>query len=808
MTLLINETMPAQSSAAVEYIKLVHKSESDLICFGFLNSETKQFQQAFRSLEDAIQPQFLEKLHSSNQINSVYMSLNSFKSPQRTKTNVAAIRSVGLDLDKDGRANLNRLFESKLVVEPTIVFETSPDKFQAVWPVEDISVDEAEKMSKALAAEFGGDPAATDAARVMRLPGFKNCKYSEKPEVKVVHLSDRAARLTAVDFKSILESTATKTKSEIATTASISAPLDVNARVPYGEHDRTLTRYAGVLRAKGLNAEEMEPVLVRYVEEKFDGYGSDYCQMVNKVCRSIGKKPAGDPTPTVLVGGKLPGQAVGSASSAPEVFEWPEVEPLDDQLRPVAPFKPEFLPDSIRPWVVDVSERMSVPLDFTGICALTTIAGVIGRRVFVCPKAKDKEWKESIALSGAVVAESGKTKTPTWKTFTNIAVEKEADWQEDHKKKAAKYAEDAKAWEALDKKNKETEKKTGVVQNTPPAPEEPIPSRRLLLNDATPEKMHDVMKSNPCGLFYLRDELSSWVAEFDKEGREVQRGMFLAAMNGNDPYTVDRIGREGGSATMCVSVFGGFQPDMFRDFLNNATNVSDGTIPRFPLLVWPDEPDLPIIDRQANDSAKQQFRRVIRELAEMTERQVLINFSPEAQPVFDSWLVNLNRKIQTEENSGKRSHLSKYKGALPKIAALLQIVDLVSNGLVETRQRQPSGMVLQGWHVIDLAHINKAIDLLAYLETHMHRIYGCIQTPIQKAESAIAKRLRNGDLNSGFTIRAIQRKHWRDLSRPEYIDLALETLVEKGWLRDLPKSEGRGRPTTAWEINPNLKKED
>jgi hypothetical protein len=302
------------------------------------------------------------------------------------------------------------------------------------------------------------------------------------------------------------------------------------------------------------------------------------------------------------------------------------------------------------------------------------------------------------------------------------------------------------------------------------------------------------MKSNPCGLFYLRDELSSWVAEFDKEGREVQRGMFLAAMNGNDPYTVDRIGRDGGAAIMCVSVFGGFQPDMFRDFLNNTNNVSDGTIPRFPLLVWPDESDLPITDRTANDSAKQQFRRVIRELPEMNEKQILIHFSPEAQPVFDSWLVSLNRKIQTEENSGKRSHLSKYKGALPKIAALLQIVDLVSNG------------PLAGTHAIDLAHINKAIDLLAYLETHMHRIYGCIQTPIQKAESAIAKRLRNGDLSSGFTIRAIQRKHWRDLSRPEYIDLALETLVEKGWLRDLPKSEGRGRPTTAWEINPALQR--
>jgi DNA primase RepB-like protein len=177
---LITEITPDQSSAAIEYFKLIHKPESDLICFGFLNSDTKQFKQAFRSLEDAVQSHFLVKLQNSNQVNSVYMSLNSFKSPQRTKANVASIRSIGLDLDKDGRANLNRLFESKKVIEPTIVFETSPDKFQAVWAVEGMSVDEAESISRALAAEFGGDPAATDAARVMRLPGFKNCKYSEK----------------------------------------------------------------------------------------------------------------------------------------------------------------------------------------------------------------------------------------------------------------------------------------------------------------------------------------------------------------------------------------------------------------------------------------------------------------------------------------------------------------------------------------------------------------------------------------------------------------------------------------------------
>jgi len=473
---------------------------------------------------------------------------------------------------------------------------------------------------------------------------------------------------------------------------------------------------------------------------------------------------------------------------------WFTPVPLDPLLSPVAAFKPEFLPDSIRPWVVDVSQRMAVPIDYAAICALSVISGVTGRRVFVYPKRMDKEWKESIALSGAVVASSGKTKTPTWKTFTNVVVEKESDWRREYTIAKEQYDRDHAAWEDKQKRAHKA-KEDDLIPDAcvGPEPVEPTPARRLMLNDATPEKMHDVMKDNPSGLLYYRDELSSWVAELDKEGREVQRGMFLAAMNGNDPYSIDRIGREGGFAIMCASVFGGFQPELLRDFLNNAKNVDDGTIPRFPLLIWPDEVELPIVDRPANDAAKQQFRRVIRDLSDMQAEQMTIHFNPKAQEIFDAWFVDLSKTISHEEQSGKRSHLSKYKGALPKLAALLQVVDLIGNGQ------------LSGSHMIDEEHIRKAIELLKYLQTHMHRIYGCIQTPVQKAEVEIAKHISKGDLKSGFVSRTIERKNWKNIDSKSYIDLALESLEEKGWVRS-SKSAGFGRPTTRWEINPALEK--
>ena len=578
----------------------------------------------------------------------------------------------------------------------------------------------------------------------------------------------------------------------------IAAAGQPRQKIEQGDRDHYLFTRASALRAQGLEQSEIETVVLRENQELCVPPVST--EQARKCIQQGSAYEKGDPTPTVTIEGRLPGEAtvqqMAAEAAETKSNEWPPVTPVEDKLSPVAVFKPEFLPDSIRPWVTDVSERMSVPLDFAGVCALVTVAGVIGRRAFVCPKAKDKDWKEAIALSGAVIAGSGKAKTPTWKTFTNVIVEKENDWNKQHAQQKEKYEEDLKSWEAFSKANKELEKKSGVAQNTPPPPEEPVPCRCLLLNDATPEKMHDIMIGNPCGLFYLRDELSSWVAEFDKEGREQQRGVFLAAMNGNDHYKVDRIGRPGGSALMCTSVFGGFQPDMFRDFLNNASNVSSGMIPRFSLLVWPDDCNLPIVDRTADDSAKQQYRRIVNELAEMGEKQVYLHFSAEAQTIYNDWLTQMDQRVKAEKNDGKCSHLSKYKGVLPKIAGLLQIVDLISIG------------PLAGNHTIDVSHLTRAIDLLVYLETHMHRVYDSIQNKIQKAESALAELLENGELKSGFTVRVVQRKHRCDLGKAEDIDLALDTLEEKGWVFRVepPPGPKGGRPTINWKVNPALLK--
>ena len=68
---------------------------------------------------------------------------------------------------------------------PNYVLHTSPGKFQVIWRVEGISQNDAEDLLRGLARRYGGDPAATDATRVFRLPGFNNKKYEQNFPVKL-----------------------------------------------------------------------------------------------------------------------------------------------------------------------------------------------------------------------------------------------------------------------------------------------------------------------------------------------------------------------------------------------------------------------------------------------------------------------------------------------------------------------------------------------------------------------------------------------------------------------------------------------
>jgi hypothetical protein len=60
-----------------------------------------------------------------------------------------------------------------------------------------------------------------------------------------------------------------------------------------------------------------------------------------------------------------------------------------------------------------------------------------------------------------------------------------------------------------------------------------------------------------------------------------------------------------------------------------------------------------------------------------------------------------------------------------------------------------------------------------------------------------------GQLQSGFTVRSVYTKGWRDLGIKDKAQQAVDLLVELGWLRERGVDTG-GRKTVAYDVNPRI----
>jgi hypothetical protein len=139
-------------------------------------------------LERALAPRYLGWLAHENSIGAnIYVAANPLRSGsrKRTKECIATVRHLYLDLDTDGEARLTSLRAPDAVPPPNAVLSTSLSKYQILWRVDGFTLEQQESALKLLAITFGGDPACTDCNRVLRLPGFLNCKYDPAYPVTV-----------------------------------------------------------------------------------------------------------------------------------------------------------------------------------------------------------------------------------------------------------------------------------------------------------------------------------------------------------------------------------------------------------------------------------------------------------------------------------------------------------------------------------------------------------------------------------------------------------------------------------------------
>jgi hypothetical protein len=195
--------------SAVEYVRTNFRS-SDRLAVLVRNRNRGETIQRIATSARIAEPAFQEWLQFKNEKEScdIYIGMNTLKPEARTRTkeDIQTIRHLYLDVDHDGPSALAKIQKSNLVPSPNYTLNTSPDKFQVVWRVENVSPEQAELLQRAMVRKFGGDPAATDSTRVLRVPGFLNRKYdaefrvhAEKHTDRIHHVQDFRLRTEPID---------------------------------------------------------------------------------------------------------------------------------------------------------------------------------------------------------------------------------------------------------------------------------------------------------------------------------------------------------------------------------------------------------------------------------------------------------------------------------------------------------------------------------------------------------------------------------------------------------------------------------
>ena len=147
--------------------------------------------------------------HLNAQRYDIYLGVNPVRqdSTQREKGDIAQVRRLQVDLDDNGPENLKRLLGDVtrgVIPQPRHLLRSSKDHYQVLWDTArgQWSPDQAEATMRGIAARYGGDPACSEVARVMRWPGYRNQKQGRAGEM--VRWIDRGGKpVSPDDFRAL-----------------------------------------------------------------------------------------------------------------------------------------------------------------------------------------------------------------------------------------------------------------------------------------------------------------------------------------------------------------------------------------------------------------------------------------------------------------------------------------------------------------------------------------------------------------------------------------------------------------------------
>ncbi|GGI92324.1 YfjI family protein [Legionella impletisoli] len=469
---------------------------------------------------------------------------------------------------------------------------------------------------------------------------------------------------------------------------------------------------------------------------------------------------------------------------------------LPESRPSVMPFQAEMLPEAIRDYVYDVADRQQSLPDFVAVAAIVGLSGLLGRKASICPKQLD-DWTVTPNQWGAIIGRPSAMKSPSMKEAIKPLRQFDVDSTQEFEENLQNYEEECqlielekqtakiKAKNALKKDDRESAKEALKISESSFMPTR----KRRVVNDATVEKLGELLKENSNGLILVRDELSGWLAKLNKEEHQTDRAFYLECFDGNGYYSYDRIGRGTIVIPNCtLSIIGGIQPSKIATLVRDAIRgtADDGLIQRFQLAIWPDNVGCwEWIDRAPNQQAKEKYNAVFEMLHKLNFNTVddeprLFRFTNEAQNLFITWMKEIQEAARDSDiHPALESHMLKMPQTIAGLALLFEVID-------------------GGREAVGATSTARALDWADYLLSHAKRLYSLAMNHSLNGAKLILE--RKSKLDNPFSARAIHRKGWSGLNRIEDVYDALNWLIDYGYIvaETVASVDTNGRPKVVY----------
>ena len=207
--------MPRQDRAAAEEFLAALDPTANAFTFQCFDDGPGKSPKLARTFNGPLDEHWSKLCQLSDAGAGIYVTINRTDMKGRRADNIVACRAVFVDADNAPIQNVARLKLIPQWLQQTSkqdlgcgeVNDLNRDKWHAFWFVDGIELNEFTPLQKRLCALLETDRAVVDLPRVMRLPGFANCKRS--PHFQVARIKINAdgvpARYSRVTFMGALE---------------------------------------------------------------------------------------------------------------------------------------------------------------------------------------------------------------------------------------------------------------------------------------------------------------------------------------------------------------------------------------------------------------------------------------------------------------------------------------------------------------------------------------------------------------------------------------------------------------------------